>query len=254
MLFAGTTRCTGCNTKYPSKLELVLWWVFIINCNVVTPLHCRPQPTVPNKAGLSKCLQEQSVKLVGNVPPDLRTDEALVWFPRSPKSEAKKPVRQAGAHKVTFTPWTPSSFLLALSEHLFPLHDHLVEFLQARLQTLTVQRRATLCVVQCGWAQLVQGQNLFHLRHKTDKWNQSTNHITPLSSYKPLVNEKLHEANISPLYWSCDPSCLQCLNPQSKCSICFVYNELHAHISAISWTQGSGRKTQLCRVGSSDAS
>lgn len=95
MLFAGTTRCTGCNTKYPSKLELVLWWVFIINCNVVTPLHCRPQPTVPNKAGLSKCLQEQSVNLVGNVPPDLRTDEALVWFSRSPKSKAKKPVRQA---------------------------------------------------------------------------------------------------------------------------------------------------------------
>lgn len=80
-----------------------------------------------------------------------------------------------------------SSLLLAVSEHLLPLQDHLVEFLQAGLEALTIQRRAALCVVQRGQAQFMEGQHLLHLKHKGTR-QDVTNHCRTNLSMIPTVN------------------------------------------------------------------
>lgn len=86
----------------------------------------------------------------------------------------EKFLRQAEVQRVTsissipVTP-SPSSLLLAVSEHLLPLQDHFIQFLQAGLQTLTIQRWASLCVVQCGWTQFMEGQHLFYLKHRNTR-------------------------------------------------------------------------------------
>lgn len=84
---------------------------------------------------------------------------------------AEEVLRRVVVNKVTFNPTTAacpcSSLLLAVSEHLLPLQDHLVEFLQARLQALAIQRRAALCVVQRGRAELMEGQRLLYLKHSS---------------------------------------------------------------------------------------
>lgn len=66
-------------------------------------------------------------------------------------------------------PGAPSSLLLAVPQHLLPLQDHFVEFLQAGLQTLTVQSGAALSVVQRGRAELMERQDVLHLQQPTDK-------------------------------------------------------------------------------------
>lgn len=105
-----------------------------------------------------------------------RTDQLLSGFPHSPSSPS---VTDTSAHKLTCTPLFPSCFLLALSEHPLPLHNHLIEFLQAGLQTLTIQCWAALRVVQGGGAQLVEAQHLFHLKREKVR-------LVPTASYEAI--------------------------------------------------------------------
>lgn len=53
--------------------------------------------------------------------------------------------------------------VLVVLHHLLPLQDHLVEFLQAQLQSLVVHSAAALHVMQRVHAQFVDSQQLLHL-------------------------------------------------------------------------------------------
>lgn len=85
----------------------------------------------------------------------------------------------------------PSSLLLAVSQHLLPLQDHLVELLQAGLQALAVHGRAALRVVQRGRAQLVQGQHLLHLRDTHTAVREADNQSAATQKKKLLRNTRL---------------------------------------------------------------
>lgn len=105
---------------------------------------------------------------------------------------AEEVLRQVVVQKVTSVPkhrsdLAASSLLLAVSERLLPLQDHVVEFLQAGLQALTIQRRAALCVAQRGRAQLMESQNLLHLKHRRHKTRTSVTTRGPIHWIFPLI-------------------------------------------------------------------
>lgn len=151
-------------TEHPSTLECVLQWA---SATRSLPLQSsvvlwelktmRSSLKGPNVSRNRVYTWLETLHLI------YRTDQLLSGFPHSPSSPS---VTETSAHKLTCTPLFQSSFLLALSEHLLPLHDHLIEFLQAGLQTLTIQCWAALRVVQRGGAQLVEAQHLFHLKRE----------------------------------------------------------------------------------------
>lgn len=81
-----------------------------------------------------------------------------------PKVSAEVALRRGLAPIVTMR-WLPSasSLLFAVSVHLLPLRDHLIQLLQARLQALAVQSWAALRVVHGGGAELMKIQHLLDL-------------------------------------------------------------------------------------------
>lgn len=116
-----------------------------------------------SSASLSNPIQNQ-LKVPTECPVGVSSDQNDTTPPSAAALESSSQGKTSHGDKAL----GPSSLLLAVSEHLLPLQDHLVELLQAGLQALAVHGRAALSVVECGRAQLVQRQHLLHLCCNTE--------------------------------------------------------------------------------------
>lgn len=100
-----------------------------------------------------------------------------------PKVSAEKVLRWGSLRTVIARRPSPSasSLLFAVSVHLLPLQDHLIQLLQARLQALAIQSWASLHVVHGGGAELVKIQHLLNL--KSTKENSQSRPNSQIRSF-----------------------------------------------------------------------
>lgn len=84
------------------------------------------------------------------------------------------------SHRATIPP-SASSLLFAVSVHLLPLQDHLIQLLQARLQALAIQSWASLHVVHGGGAELMKIQHFLNL--KSTKENSQSRPNSQIRSF-----------------------------------------------------------------------
>lgn len=234
----GTTVYTSSGTKYPSTLERLHLWAFIVYCTGFPPSFplemydaCLCSFTGGrweewvlkgrNGSQGSRCAI-MSEKEGGNIWHRLHcnslnlvedTPTCLSGFPLVSPTDVLKvsqtsllrgPSSSSGSKSLPSSVAllsSASSLLFAVSEHLLPLQDHLVELLQAGLQALTIQRWAALCVVRRGQAHLMQSQHLLHLKHRA----QNSHHLKILS-HKSLQNRSFNNAD---WLWTFYKSCSQ---------------------------------------------